>query len=226
MKDNLTHYRILGVNKLSTLKEIKDAYRRLAKKYHPDVNQENKEAEEKFKQIVEAYDVLKKIAPFPPETKKEATYSKTTTHKAPFIKDEGISVFSDEFTEWLYTPEAGTFNGILFSEVFSILTFYLTIGICILSFFFPGHGNKDVYSFVGGLIGLFLFFFSIRYMLAAWYFGILALTGWIEVFNGNVDWKVGVFASAAPIGALISLILTCLLYLILRGRIIMDTSKW
>ncbi len=52
------YYRILGVNKNATPEEIKKAYRKLAQKYHPDRNQGNKEYEEKFKEINEAYEVL------------------------------------------------------------------------------------------------------------------------------------------------------------------------
>jgi molecular chaperone DnaJ len=52
------YYAILGVPRNATEKEIKQAYRRLARKYHPDVNPGNKEAEEKFKEISEAYEVL------------------------------------------------------------------------------------------------------------------------------------------------------------------------
>jgi curved DNA-binding protein len=56
--DYKDYYRILGVDKNATAKEIKQAYRKLARKYHPDVNPENKEAESKFKEINEAYEVL------------------------------------------------------------------------------------------------------------------------------------------------------------------------
>ncbi|MDH3003733.1 MAG: DnaJ domain-containing protein [Candidatus Shikimatogenerans sp. JK-2022] len=55
MKD---YYEILGVSKTSTLNDIKKAYRKLAIKYHPDKNPNNKIAEEKFKELAEAYSVL------------------------------------------------------------------------------------------------------------------------------------------------------------------------
>ena len=51
-------YQILGVDKNSNSEEIKKAYRKLAVKYHPDKNPEDKKAEEKFKEISEAYDTL------------------------------------------------------------------------------------------------------------------------------------------------------------------------
>ena len=52
------YYEVLGVSKNATESEIKAAYRKLAIKYHPDRNPDNAEAEEKFKEAAEAYDVL------------------------------------------------------------------------------------------------------------------------------------------------------------------------
>ncbi|MEI7641381.1 MAG: DnaJ C-terminal domain-containing protein [bacterium] len=52
------YYSILGVGKQATEDQMKSAYRKLAKQYHPDLNPGNKQAEEKFKEINEAYEVL------------------------------------------------------------------------------------------------------------------------------------------------------------------------
>ena len=56
--DYKDYYQILGLSKTATEKEIKAAYRGLARKYHPDVNPGDKSAEEKFKDVGEAYEVL------------------------------------------------------------------------------------------------------------------------------------------------------------------------
>ena len=58
MAEKRDYYEVLGVSKTATADEIKSAYRKLAMKYHPDRNPGNKEAEEKFKEAAEAYDVL------------------------------------------------------------------------------------------------------------------------------------------------------------------------
>lgn len=58
MNKDKDYYKILGISTSSDKKEIKSAYRSLARKYHPDTNQGNKLSEEKFKEIGEAYSVL------------------------------------------------------------------------------------------------------------------------------------------------------------------------
>ena len=58
MASKRDYYEVLGVARSATADEIKSAYRKLAMKYHPDRNPGDKEAEEKFKEAAEAYDVL------------------------------------------------------------------------------------------------------------------------------------------------------------------------
>ena len=51
-------YEVLGISKTADEKAIKKAYRKLAKKYHPDMNPGDKTAEQKFKEVTDAYNIL------------------------------------------------------------------------------------------------------------------------------------------------------------------------
>ena len=78
----IDYYKILGLSKDATEKEIKAAYRKLARKYHPDLNPGDKEAELKFKQINEANEVLSD----PENRKKYDQYGKDWKHAEEFEK--------------------------------------------------------------------------------------------------------------------------------------------
>ncbi len=93
------YYKILGLNKSSSIDEIKKTYRKLALKYHPDRNPGNKEAEERFKKISEAYAVLSD-----PEKKKQ-------------YDTFGSQAFSQKFSQ------EDIFNNFDFSSIFRDLGF-------------------------------------------------------------------------------------------------------
>ncbi len=76
------YYKVLGVDKKATQEEIKKAYRKLAIKYHPDKNPDNKEIEEKFKEINEANEVLS-------DPKKRKKYDEMGTNWNRYQNTEG-----------------------------------------------------------------------------------------------------------------------------------------
>src|ERR1051326_7106108 len=74
------YYHTLGIDKNATPEEIKKAYRKLARKYHPDLNPNDKEANKKFQQINEANEVLSD----PEKRKKYDQYGKDWKHAEEF----------------------------------------------------------------------------------------------------------------------------------------------
>jgi len=80
--DFIDYYKILGVSKTATQDEIKSAYRKLARKHHPDLNPDDKEAHRRFQQINEANEVLSD----PDKRKKYDQYGKDWQHAEAFEK--------------------------------------------------------------------------------------------------------------------------------------------
>ncbi|WP_318312835.1 J domain-containing protein [Flagellimonas crocea] len=80
--DFIDYYKVLGVDKKTSTEEIKKAYRKLARKYHPDLNPNDKEAEMNFKRVNEANEVLSD----PEKRKKYDEYGKDWQHAEEFEK--------------------------------------------------------------------------------------------------------------------------------------------
>lgn len=97
--DFIDYYKVLEVNKTATEEEIKKAYRKLARKYHPDLNPNDENANRKFQQINEAHEVLSD----PEKRKKYDTYGKDWKH-------------SDEFEKARQQQQAGSRGGQQFYE--------------------------------------------------------------------------------------------------------------
>lgn len=107
------YYEILGVNKASSQDDIKKAYRKLAKKHHPDANPNNKISEEKFKEISEAYEVLGDIE----KRKKYDELGNQTNFKNGYDFDPAQAGFGD----YRYEQRSGSSNDFsdFFNEFFS-----------------------------------------------------------------------------------------------------------
>ncbi len=85
--DYKDYYKILGVDRKASDDDIRKAYRKLAKKYHPDYNPDNKQAEDRFKEINEAYEVLS-------DTKKRSYYDRV----------------GSDYSSWQQRGNPGNFN--------------------------------------------------------------------------------------------------------------------
>src|SRR5438128_6732796 len=107
MAERPDYYKILGVGKNATDEEIKKAYRKLARKYHPDRNPGDKQAEERFKEISQAHDVLS-------DAEKRKAYDRGTGPFGGFAGGFDPSSFSGGFGDILsnlFGGGAGTAGG-------------------------------------------------------------------------------------------------------------------
>ncbi|NEO97770.1 MAG: DnaJ domain-containing protein [Symploca sp. SIO2E9] len=93
------YYSILGVSKTSSGDEIKKSFRRLARKYHPDMNPGNKQAETRFKEVSEAYEVLSD-----PEKRQKydqfGQYWKQAAQSSPYGSGVGVDVGGFDFSQY------------------------------------------------------------------------------------------------------------------------------
>ena len=87
------YYETLGVGRTASDEEIKKAYRKLARKYHPDVNPNNKNAEDRFKEIQEAYEVLSDVE----KRKRYDQLGPNWKHGADFTPPPGFEGFQTDF---------------------------------------------------------------------------------------------------------------------------------
>jgi curved DNA-binding protein len=94
------YYKILGIDKNASPKEVKNAYRKLARKYHPDLNPNDKDAKENFQQINEANEVLSD----PEKRRKYDQYGKDWQHAEEFEK-------AKQYQEQTYNSQGSKFSG-------------------------------------------------------------------------------------------------------------------
>ncbi|HAV54347.1 MAG TPA: molecular chaperone DnaJ, partial [Aequorivita sp.] len=114
----IDYYKILGLDKSATASEIKKAYRKLARKYHPDLNPNDTSAQQKFQQINEAHEVLID----PEKRKKYDQYGKDWQHADAFEeakRKQGSQGFGGGFGgQRTYSGGAQGFDESQFSDFF------------------------------------------------------------------------------------------------------------
>lgn len=123
------YYKILGVPKNASQDDIKKAYRKLARKYHPDINPNDKTAEHNFKEANEANEVLGD----PEKRKKYDQYGKDWQHAEEFEKHR-----AQQRQSRAYTQNTGDFEGHDFSDFFESMFGGATSG------FSSGSGSRNV----------------------------------------------------------------------------------
>lgn len=110
MADKRDYYEVLGVDRGADESAIKSAYRKLAKKYHPDVNPGDKEAEKKFKEATEAYGILSD-----PE-KEDSTTSSDTLLSNKAVEAAVLAAASAALAEQIWEISLGIFSVICLAE--------------------------------------------------------------------------------------------------------------
>jgi curved DNA-binding protein len=112
------YYKLLGINKGASKEEIKRAFRKMARKYHPDVNPDEAKSGEKFKEINEAYSILS-------DDKKREMYDKfgvvegdTSTYQQQGSAPGGANVYRSPDGTTYYYSTSGSPGGFDFSEIF------------------------------------------------------------------------------------------------------------
>src|SRR5438045_6889022 len=98
--DFIDYYKVLGVDKNASEEDIKKAYRKLARKYHPDLNPNNKEAKTKFQQINEANEVLSN----PESRKKYDEYGENWKHAEEYEQAKQAQKAQHHYQ---YQPDSG-----------------------------------------------------------------------------------------------------------------------
>lgn len=110
----IDYYKVLGVSQTATEKDIKNAYRKLARKYHPDLNPNNAEAERLFKQVNEANEVLSD----PEKRKKYDQYGKDWQHAEEFEKARKSQAGQGGYGQYTYTSGEGRDFSDFFESMF------------------------------------------------------------------------------------------------------------
>src|ERR1700755_3439309 len=110
----IDYYKVLGLSKNASAEDIKKAYRKLARKLHPDLNPNDKDAHKKFQQVNEANEVLSD----PEKRKKYDTYGKDWEHGEAYEKArQSQQQYAGAQGQW----SAGGFNDDSFSDFFTLM---------------------------------------------------------------------------------------------------------